>query len=180
MLAVLDQQIRLVLLNHVAVRLEGAESAEVRASGIETELLARLRQLSTLDLNRLAGMRALTIGVAFDPAGLKAGLRAVALMNEANALESYFIRNGASCRMMASFFKMRRKVTLQRRRESGAGRPSGRLKLPDYLVRERIYRKWLTLDGTDPRSRYQRLHDTFQQYSIAVLEAVVCEFEAEK
>ncbi|OYW26163.1 MAG: hypothetical protein B7Z44_16935, partial [Caulobacter sp. 12-67-6] len=105
----------------------GAEQAitDLNAAGIETEQLVRLRQLSALDLNRLAAMRDLTIGVAFDAAGLSAGLRAVALVNEAQALEAYFIRNGASWQMMSRLFKIRRKVTLKRRRDCGAWRPSG-------------------------------------------------------
>jgi len=180
MLPLHDTQLRLVLLNHVAVRLAEAQSADLDAAGIKTEQLARLRQLSALDLNRLAAMRDLTIGVAFDAAGLSAGLRAVALVNEAKVLEAYFIRNGASWQMMNALFKMRRKVTLKRRRDCGAWRPSGRLPLPDYPMRERIYRAWFATDDPNPRARYYRLHQGFAQFSIAVLEAVVHEFEADR
>lgn len=178
MLPLLDAQVRLVLLNHVAVRLAEAGTTDLNAAGIETEQLVRLRQLSAIDLNRLAAMRDLTIGVAFDAAGLSAGLRAVALVNEAQALEAYFIRNGASWQMMSRLFKIRRKVTLKRRRDCGAWRPSGRLPLPDYPVRERIFRAWLALGDPNPRVRYYGLHQAFAQFSIAVLEAVVREFEA--
>ena len=180
MLPLLDAQVRLVLLNHVAVRLAEAEPTELHAAGIENEQLARLRQLSALDLNRLAAMRDLTIGVAFDAAGLKAGLRAVALVNEAQALEAYFIRNGASWQMMSALFKIRRKVTLKRRRDCGAWRPSGRIPLPDYPMRERIFRAWLTMEDPNLRLRYYRLHEAFPQLSIAVLEVVVREFEADQ
>lgn len=180
MLPLLDAQVRLVLLNHVAVRLAEAQPHELHAAGIETDLLARLRQLSALDLNRLAAMRDLTIGVAFDVAGLKAGLRAVTLVNEAKAMEAYFIRNGASWQMMNTLFKIRRKVTLKRRRDYGAWRPSGRLPLPDYATRERIFRAWLAIDDPNPRVRYYRLHQSLAQLSIAALEAVVREFEAEQ
>ncbi len=180
MLPLLDAQVRLMLLNHVAARLAEAQPTELHAAGIECEQLARLRQLSALDLNRLAAMRDLTIGVAFDPAGLKAGLRAVALMNEAKALEAYFICNGASWQMMNALFKIRRKVTLKRRRDCGTWRPSGRLPLPDYGLRERIYLTWLAIDDSNSRVRYYRLHQAFPQLSIAVLEAVVREYEADQ
>lgn len=179
MLPLVDAQVRLVLLNHVAVQLAEAQPGDLQAAGIENEQLARLRQLSALDLNRLAAMRDLTIGVAFDAAGLKAGLRAVALVNEAKALETYFIRNGASWQMMSALFKIRRKVTLKRRRECGAWRPSGRIRLPDYATRERIYRAWLGIGDPNPRVRYYRLHQEFEHLAIAVLEAVVREFEAD-
>ena len=180
MLTLLDAQVRLVLLNHVAVRLAEAELTELHAAGIDTDQLVRLQQLSALDLNRLAAMRDLTIGIAFDAVGLNAGRRAVALVNEANALEAYFIRHGASWQMMSVIFKIRRKVTLKRRRDCGAWRPSGRLPLPDYATRERIFRAWLAIQDPSHRVRYYRLHQAFPQFSIAVLEAVVREFEADQ
>ena len=140
MLHLHDIQVRLVVLNHVTVRLADGEVAELNAAGIEIEQLSHLRQLSALDLSRLAAMRSLTIGIAFDSAELKVGLRAVALGNEAKALETYFIRHGASTQLMSALFKMRRKLTLKRRRDLGARRPAGRVRLPDYLLREQIYR----------------------------------------
>ena len=180
MLPLFDAQVRLVLLNHVAVRLAEAEPTALHAAGIENEQLARLRQLSALDLNRLAAMRDLTIGVAFDAAGLNAGLRAVALVNEAKALEAYFIRHGASWRMMSALFKIRRKVTLKRRRDCGAWRPSGRVPLPVLATRERIFRAWLAIEDPSLRVRYYRLHQLFPQLSIAVLEAVLRDFEVNR
>lgn len=179
MLPLLDAQVRLVLLNHIAVRLNEGDQAELRSSGIETEQLTRLRELSPIDLNRLATMRELMIAVRFDSGALQAGLRAVTLVNEAKALETYFIRNGASWQMMSSLFKIRRKVTLKRRRDCGAWRPSGRIRLPSPPIRERIFRAWLAIKEPNPRARYLNLHHVFPNLSIAVLEAVVREFEAD-
>ena len=178
MLPLVDAQVRLVLLNHVAVQLAEAQPGDLQAAGIENEQLARLRQLSALDLNRLAAMRDLTIGIAFDAAGLKAGLRAVALVNEAKALETYFIRNGASTHLMSTLFKVRRKLTLARRRDCGAWRPAGRVRLPDYATRERIYQAWRAITDPAPRIRFYRLHQEFARFPIAVLEAVIRDFEA--
>ena len=177
MLPLVDAQVRLVLLNHLAVRLAEAQPSDLHAAGIENEQLARLRQLSALDLNRLAAMRDLTIGIAFDAVGLNAGLRAVALVNEAKALEAYFIRNGASWQMMSALFKISRKVTLKRRRECGAWRSSGRQPLPDNVTRERVFRAWRCIEDSAMRVRYYRLHQMFQQIPIAVLEAVLRGFE---
>lgn len=179
MLQLYDTQIRLVLLNHVTVRLAEAQPEELFAAGIENEQLIHLRQLSALDLNRLAAMRSLTIAIAFDSAELKAGLRAVALANEAKSLETYFIRHGASTHLMSTHFKIRRKLTLKRRRDCGARRPAGRVPLPDYATRERIYQAWRAIGDPIPRIRYYRLHQTFQDLPIAVLEVVIREFEAD-
>lgn len=177
MLPLFDAQVRLVLLNHVAVRLAEGEPTVLHAAGIDAEQIARLRKLSALDLNRLAAMRDFVIGVAFDASGLRAGLRAVALANELRAMEAYFISNGASCKMMSEFFKIRRKVTLNRRRNCGAVRPSGRVPLPGYETREHIYRTWLNLEEINPRERYYRLHQAFPHFAIAILEASVQECE---
>ena len=179
MLPLFDPQVRLALLNHVAVRLAEARPDELHAAGIPSEQLARLRQLSALDLNRLATMRDLTIGVSFDAAELTAGLRTVSLVNEAKALEAYFIRHGASWQMMTALFKIRRKVTLKRRRDCGAWRRSGRMPLPDTAMRERICRAWMAIEDPEPRVRYYRLHQVFPKLSIAVLEAVARGFEEE-
>ena len=88
MLPLHDTQVRLVLLNHVTLRLADARPDELDAVGIANEQLDRLRQLSALDLNRLAAMRTLTIGIALDGEALQAGLRTVALVKEAKALEA--------------------------------------------------------------------------------------------
>jgi len=124
-------------------------------------------------------MRDLTIGVSFDAAELTAGLRTVSLVNEAKALEAYFIRHGASWQMMSALFKIRRKVTLKRRRDCGAWRRSGRMPLPDTAMRERICRAWMAIEDPEPRVRYYRLHQVFPKLSIAVLEAVARGFEEE-
>jgi predicted DCC family thiol-disulfide oxidoreductase YuxK len=173
MLPLVDAQVRLVLLNHVAVRLAEAQPDELHAAGIENEQLARLRQLSALDLNRLATMRDLTIGVTFDAAELTAGLRTVSLVNEAKALEAYFIRHGASWQMMSALFKIRRKVTLRRRRDCGAWRPSGRFPLPDTALRDRIYRAWRWHRGSGHAGSLLPPASDVSQLPIAVLEAVL-------
>jgi len=101
----------------------------------------------------------------------------VALVKEAKALEAYFIRHGASTRLMSALFKIRRKLTLKFRRELGVCRPSGRVPLPDYVTRERIYRVWRSIADPAPRVRYYQLHQAFLHLPIAVLEVVIRDFE---
>ena len=177
MLPLHDTQVRLVLLNHVATRLADARPDELDAVGIANEQLDGLRRLSALELNRLASMRALTIGVSLDGEALRAGLRTVALVSEAKALEAYFIRHGASTHLMSTLFKIRRKLTLKFRRDLGVTRPSGRVPLPDYATRERIYRVWRSITDPAPRIRYFQLHQAFAHLSIAALEVVIRDFK---
>jgi hypothetical protein len=116
--------------------------------------------------------------VAVDGDALQAGLRIVSLVNEAHALQTYFIRHGASTALIARLFKVRRKLTLRLRRELGVRRPSGRVALPDHATRERIYLAWRAIGEPAPRARYYQLHQAFPRLPIAVLEVVIRDFEA--
>ena len=131
MLLLLDPHIRLVLLNHLALRLSEAALDELDAFGIPIEKIERLWQLSITDLNRLAAMRTLTIGIVLDGRALQECLRTVALVIEAKTLEAYFIRHGASTHLMSVLFKMRPKLTYKFRRDLGVRRFSGQVYLPD-------------------------------------------------
>lgn len=179
MLTLHDPQLRLALLNHMTVRLVAAQPDELASAGIGKAQLAHLSKLSPLDLNRLAAMRSLTIGVTLDGQSLQDGLRLVDLVNEVKALENYFIRHGASTALMATLFKVRRKLTLQRRKELGVIRPAGRVALPDHTTRERIYLCWRGIVETTLRGRYFQLHQAFPHLPIAVLEVVIHDFEAD-
>src|ERR1700741_830332 len=115
MLSLRDASLRLTILNHLVARSYKGDFAALRGAGIAAEALSHLRELSTADLHRLAEMCEPTIAVKIDGQGLKAHLRAIALINEANRLETYFLRHGAHWRMMRRFFKLGQKVTLRRR-----------------------------------------------------------------
>lgn len=173
MLQLHDTHLRLALLNHIAMQLSGTEA------GIEAELLEHLKGLSAADLHRLASMRAPMLAVRVDAEKLKAALRALALGNEAKAQETYFIRNGASWSLMRRLFKVRHKLTLQRRRDLGVRRPPGRLQLPDAAMREGIGRVWAASSDLEPRARYYKLHQSFPAFSLEVLEIVVAQYESE-
>ena len=177
MLPLRDAQLRVVLLHHLTAQLANASPQELRSVGVSRNHLVRLRQLSALELSRLAGMRGLTLGVAIEPTSLSAGLRAVALMNEARALEEYFIRHGASCRLMSTLFKMHRLNTLRRRRNYGVSTRVGRLRLPDHAKREHIFHTWHAIRDPNPRARYYQLHQVFPEHPLSVLETVVREYE---
>ena len=179
MLPLHDTQVRLVLLNHVTLRLAQARPDELVAVGIAREQLTCLRQLSALDLNRLASIRTLTIGLSLDRETLQAGLRTVALVKEAKALEAYFIRHGASTQLMNALFKVSPKLTLQRRRDFDARLPCGRVPLPEHAVRRRIRQVWRSICDPAARVRYYQLHLVFSHLPIAVLEVVIRDCDTE-
>lgn len=173
MLPLSDPHVRLVLLSHIAARAAAGATAELTAAGIEGDQLARLRELSAMDLINLANMHGFPIAVTFELARLEGALRSVSMLNRAKAIELYFIRNGASSRMMHALFKTRHKSTRTRRREYGTWLPPGRMRLPHRSVRDRILRVWFTIKDEDARMRYYTLHRSFPDIAIAALEAVI-------
>lgn len=177
MLPVLDTQVRLVLLSHVLATLVARPAGEVAQAGLNSDQLMRLRKLSAQDLGRMAAMRHVRIGVELDARSLNAALRSIALLHEVRALEDYFIRHGASCRLMRALFKIRQRVTLQRRIEMGVRRQGGRTPILDRVLGAAVYRTWRLTDGDTARARYYRLHQSFPDLSMAVLEATLRKLE---
>lgn len=177
MLSLHDTQIRMALLNYISVQLGDGDPGELRAAGLEIEQLVYLRELSAFNLKRLAAMRQVQMSVCVESAGLKAGLRSLGLTGETKALETYFLRNGASWRLMRSLFKMGRKHTYKRRRQWDARQQPGNVRLPSLNIRRRIYRAWAERPDRNLRMRYYRLHQAFPQYTIAALEKLVLKLE---
>jgi hypothetical protein len=180
MLPLRDGHLRLILLTHLVTRLEQGGQDELLTAGIDPEQLDRLRALSISDIHRLAALRQLVIALVLDPAALQTALRSLAVIKEAQSMEQYFIRHGASPAMMAALFTMPYKTTLERRRAAGLGRGRGRPALPPIEKRDEIHRLWADLTHLDLRQRYQRLHQAFPSLSLHTLSLVVTEFEEER
>lgn len=180
MLPLRDGHLRLMLLTHLVARLEQGDQAELQDAGIEPEQLDRLRTLSVSDIHRLAALRQPMIGLALDGTALKAGLRSLAVLREAQSLEEYFICHGASPAMMTALFKMPYKTTLARRRAAGLGRGRGRPALMPIDARDRIHQIWMDLALLDMRQRYYRLHQVFPTISLHALSLVVTEFDEQR
>ena len=166
-----DAQICLLLLHHVVSRFRPDDEGELQ--GVDAALLTRLRQLTAGDISMLAAMRRPVIRIALDGKGIKSALHALEMISEAKALEAYFIRHGASRQMMSTFFSVSSKATYRRRREYGVPQPKARFVLPAMDTCDRIRRTWRAFGEPVARRAYYRLHQTYPQFSIAVLEAVV-------
>ena len=179
MLELFDPHVRLMVLNHIAARLTEAAPQDLTGNGSDGSQWSSLRRLNALDLSRLASTRCFSIKVSLDLNGLQAGLRTVDLINESNALENYFIRNGASVSLLETLFKVSRMDTFKRRIELGSHQRPGRLALPDRRIRARIFRVWHGLSDPSLRARYLQLHQAFPHLSIAVLETVIRQYEAQ-
>lgn len=173
MLPLLDHQLRVSMLNQIVARMADAELDALHVGGVDVGRLTRLRDLSAVDMSRLAAVRSLVIQVDLDLDSLDAALRIVSVMSHARALEAYFIRHGASWQQMTRLFKLPRKDTLRRRRIAGVKRIGGRFPMPDAITRDQIVHAWEKLNTADPRLRYYELHQRFLTVSLATLEAVL-------
>jgi hypothetical protein len=172
-MAVLDRQLRFLLLTHIASRIVVGASLPGDWPGLSREDIRRLGELSAQELLWLAATRDLRIDVEVDAQALLRALKIMPLIEEAEWLKSYFLDHGASWQIMRDLFKIRRKLVHRRRREVGAWCPPGRLRLPDDATREQIWLAWETIEETDLRLRYYRLHQRFPDLLIRVLEEVL-------
>lgn len=173
MLPLHDPHLRLALLNHLTVRMGEGRPQDLEAVGIEPEQVEHLRRLSADEMRHLASMHNVPIVVDVDAQALRAGLRTVAMVSQAKAQETYFLRHGASVALMLQLFRVSRELTLKRRRILQVQVPSGRVPLPDEATRERIRMVWRSIEDPIPRVRYLKLHQAFPSLPFAVLEAVL-------
>lgn len=177
MLPLEEHHLRLMLFTHLIARLEQGDTSGLQDAGIDPEQIDRLRSLSIADVHRLSALRQPMIGLAIDSTALNAGLHTLAVIREAQSLEEYFIRHGASPDMMTTLFKMPYKTTLQRRKAAGLLRGRGRPAVIPINARDHIHKVWADLSHLDARRRYFRLHQTFPELSLHSLHSVVTEFD---
>ena len=168
-----DVQLRLLLLQHAAEYFSPDNPRAVRGLGPDATLLTRLQQLTAREMSTLAAMRQPLVRVELDEEGLQSGLRMLEGVIQAKELETYFIRHGASRRMMHVLFSVSYSDTYRRRRAYSVPVPRSRFRLPPIDTCERIWRTWHGLSTAPLRYAYYQLHQAYPQFSIALLEAVV-------
>jgi hypothetical protein len=170
-----DKQLRLMLLQHAAARFSSENPHALRGAGANASLLTRLQQLTAPEMSTLAAMHQSLVRVELDESALQSALRALDGVIQAQALETYFIRHGASRHMMRALFSVSYSATYRRRRAHGVPAPRSRFSLPPVHTCERIWRTWHTLADAPLRHAFYQLHQAHPQFSIALLEAVVAE-----
>src|SRR5580700_10806641 len=104
MIALEDRSLRILMLTHLVARLQQRATEEFLRAGIELDQLERLRVLDAADIKCLAGLPQPVIGLTLDTASVSSGLRQLAVIKDVQTLQEYFIRNGASPKMMREFF----------------------------------------------------------------------------
>jgi hypothetical protein len=180
MLAIQDGLLRLMVLTHLISRLHQDGADEFLKAGIDPDQIERLRTLDASDINRLAALPDPMVELALDGGSMSSCLRRLAAIKDAQFVEAYFIRHGASPKMMKAFFTMPFETTRARREALGQKGIYGRPVLPTPEVRDRIHRFWAAHAQLDPRSRYYQLHREFSAYRFDTLHSVIIEYERNK
>ena len=180
MLALQDGSLRLRVLTHLVSRLRQGALEEFLQAGIEPEQINRLRTLNASDIKRLAALPHTMIGLALDGDAVNSGLRHLAVIKDLHGLEEYFIRHGASPKIMKMLFTMDARTTRARRRALGQKGIYGRPVLPTMDVRDQVHRFWAAHANLDLRSRYYQLHQAFPMYRFDTLHSVIIEYERNK
>ena len=142
-------------------------------------LAERLRQLSLAEIQSLAQQANLEIAVRFDADRLLWGVHTSERRREERMLLEYFIRHRAPRALMRRLFKVSKQRIETLRRTLNLAPSQGRPKMPRGKARDAIVETWRRIAATtaDLRVRYRRLHESFPQYSIATLDAVIREVE---
>ena len=180
MLAIQDGLLRLMVLTHLISRLHQGGADEFLKAGVEPDQIDRLRTLDASDINRLAALPGQMVELALDGESMSSCLRQLAAIKDAQFLEEYFIRHGASPKMMKAFFTMPFETTRRRRQALGQKGLYGRPVLPTIEVRDRIHRFWAAHAHLDARTRYYQTHRAFPAFRFDTLDSVIIEYERNK
>lgn len=179
-----DSQISLLVLQRLLELPE--QSSTWSGETVDTEfasLRSILRNLSTLDLIRLAKMGEPRISVNVDPLSITNRLKVIEQMNQRDANLDYLLAHGGSNSMLMPLFRVSAQQLSQRRRELGVDATMARRpQLPAVSERERIQQTWYRLLGKNDNSKptpkhYRSLHEQFPTYTVSALFAVVNEFD---
>jgi Protein of unknown function (DUF2857) len=173
-----------LLLIAMFLALADSEPIEVSSHGPhETQsamLRDKLRELSLADIERLAKNAALELALRFDSDQLFWSLHTSNRKREERTLLEYFVRNGAPRTLIHRLFRTSKHQIQALRGSLQLPPPKGRPSLPCERVRDAITAAWsrLVTASDDERVAYYELHQLFQDFSLATLDAVVREFQS--
>lgn len=108
-LTISDPTARALVLQHLVSLSETVDDPEqlreLNNSGLTTEVIDRLRQLSAVELDRLSRMKSRDLLLTLNPDGLLFNLRQLETTREERNKFEYFVRNGASPSMIMRMFR---------------------------------------------------------------------------
>lgn len=146
-----------------------------QGEALPSELMAFCDELRRRPLNDfLALTQAKTLRLSLSLANVAQGLMNLDAFNNEAALLQYFVDNGASKRMLHTYFSL----SLDKSAKLSQA-PAGKVRLPSVEIRDRIHFAWYRLEkqlpGAAMRDKLYELHQLFPFLTFRVLEAVLQE-----
>ena len=178
-LDVTNPLIKRLLIEHVLELIDNGYTEKLIALGFSHSLLDDLRNRPTADFIKLASQLPIKINLCAHSLGRS--LKLLDMRNETEPMRNYFIRNGASRRMVCTYFKMSlddyRRLRNQLCPDAAVG---GRVAMPPVAVRDAIHADWHAIQKSCPhdalRQRIFNLHQKHPQKSIGSLQNTLIEF----
>ena len=188
-LTISDPTARALVLQHLVSLSETVDTPEqlheLTVSGLTTEVIERLRQLTAVELDRLSRMKSRDLLLTLNPDGLLFNLRQLETTREERSKFDYFIRHGASPSMIMRMFRGTTHVQVRQQRSIlGVSSTWGRPPVPKTeRERREIEEAWIVLakDNQKTRRHWERerfllLHKHYGHHTLATLDAVIMTF----
>ena len=181
MLEVTNPLLKRLILEHIIEQIDGGGITELLQAGFSAEFLDELRGRSARDLIRLSEFDALAFRVSLPEPLVGQFLARVDVSRHSAERCEYFVRHGASVRMVCDLFRMSAAdVRTLRGQLLDPEMRAGRQGMPCDEVRDRIHERWHELIRVQPdiplRERIYRLHQSFPDLSIDALSRTLNEF----
>lgn len=170
------------ILLHLLEKFDHGEVETLIESGVSPESLDNLRGQLGVDIVRLMHLDILEIHFNINDKHINDGLKTLNHQKAEFEDLAYFIENGASQRMLDSFFRMDPEVIRSYRRFLDRDTKPGRTSMPSVKVREEIQKSWHSIANNDAnliintRAKLKILHQQFSEYSLDTLYAAATEF----
>lgn len=180
MLQVTNPTIKRLLLEDIVEQIDENMDGLLQA-GFSPAFLDMLRHRPARDLIKLAGLPRLTMRLSIDEREIASYLNQLDLIRRDAELLEYFVKNGASIRLICDFFRMPAEAVRALRAQLLPRDARMHEKLPAPNVRDEIHAHWHRLSKematSLPRDRLHALHQAWPALRIDTLCRLLNEFD---
>lgn len=182
MLAVTNPMLKRLVLEDIVERIDRGGIDSLLECGLTPDFIDMIRRRPARDLIHIASIGQLQINVSLEPGKVVSHLKQLDWLRQDAEIREYFIRNGATQRMLMRTFKISSADLRVLREQLLDGETvGGRTRMPEPDVRDAIHSEWARLQTAFEHEREQiyHLHQRFPDYTIAALASTLSEFDTE-
>lgn len=180
MLQIKDPLIKRLLLEQIVEEIDGGGIDGLLRAGFSAEFLDSMRHRSARDLIRIAALP-INLHVRFEEDSVASFLSRLDSSRKSAKMCEYFIRHGASVRMMCDLFRLSAEDVRALRAQLLDAEDATRGRMPPARERDRIHESWHALKTAHPKASFRdqvyRLHQQFHGLQIDALCRTLNEFD---